>query len=184
MQNGTRAVTIAGSAGQAQFSGGRFNGDMGMYVQQVIRELTGGRTQVAMGPLQRTNINGLPAAYTVGRASTSSGAVDVGVMVYQWDANNAYHFVTLTRAGQGLTPFASMVDSVRRITPAEAAAIRPRVMDVVTVQRGDTAQSLSSRMAYRDFKLERFLSLNGLSANTALAPGQKVKLVVYGTRRS
>jgi predicted Zn-dependent protease len=44
-------------------------------------------------------------------------------------------------------------------------------------------QSLASRMAYRDFKLERFLSLNDLSANSALAPGQKVKLVVYGTRR-
>jgi hypothetical protein len=39
-------------------------------------------------------------------------------------------------------------------------------------------------MAYRDFKLERFLSLNGLTANSALTPGQKVKLVVYGTRRS
>jgi predicted Zn-dependent protease len=39
-------------------------------------------------------------------------------------------------------------------------------------------------MAYRDFKLERFLSLNGLAANAALKPGQKVKLVVYGTRRA
>jgi hypothetical protein len=38
-------------------------------------------------------------------------------------------------------------------------------------------------MAYRDYRLERFLSLNGLPANSALAPGQKVKLVVFGTRR-
>lgn len=184
MQNGTRAVTIAGSGGQAQFSGGRFNGDMGSYVQQVINELTGGRTRVSMSPLQRTTINGLPATYTVGRANTQSGAVDIGVMVYQWDANTAYHFVTLTRAGQGLQPFASMIDSVRRITPAEAASIRPRVMDVVTVQRGDTLQSMANRMAYRDFKLERFLSLNGLSGSAPLTPGQKVKLVVYGVRRS
>jgi predicted Zn-dependent protease len=77
-----------------------------------------------------------------------------------------------------------MINSLRRITPAEAAAIRPRVIDVVTVRPGDTVQSLASQMAYRDFKLDRFLALNGLAANSPLAPGQKVKLVVYGPRRS
>jgi len=56
-------------------------------------------------------------------------------------------------------------------------------MHIETVRPGDTVQSLASRMAYRDFKLERFLSLNGLTANSILAPGQKVKLVNYGTRR-
>ena len=55
---------------------------------------------------------------------------------------------------------------------------------MVTVGSGDTVQSLASRMAYRDFKLDRFLVLNGLAANSRLAPGQKVKLVVYGARRS
>ena len=39
-------------------------------------------------------------------------------------------------------------------------------------------------MAYRDFKLERFLELNGLAPGANLAPGQKVKLIVYGVRRS
>jgi len=38
-------------------------------------------------------------------------------------------------------------------------------------------------MAYRDWKVERFLSLNGIAANSRLVPGQKVKLVVYGPRR-
>jgi predicted Zn-dependent protease len=37
-------------------------------------------------------------------------------------------------------------------------------------------------MAYPDLKLERFLVLNSLSANSQLRPGDKVKLVVYGTR--
>ena len=51
---------------------------------------------------------------------------------------------------------------------------------MVTVARGDTLAVAGGRMAYRDFQLERFLSLNGLAANSPLAPGQKVKLVVYG----
>ena len=52
----------------------------------------------------------------------------------------------------------------------------------MTVRPGDTVQSLASRMAYRNFQVERFLSLNGLAANSRLVPGQRVKLVVYGTR--
>ena len=138
--------------------------------------------QLALGPSQRTTINGIPATYVVGRANTSSGGVDVGVFAYQWDPNTIYHFVTLTRAGQGLAPFAQMFDSLRRITPAEATAIRPRIIDVVTVGRGDTIQSLASRMAYRDFQMDRFLALNGLTASSPLGLGQKVKLVVYGNR--
>ena len=105
------------------------------------------------------------------------------MFAYQWDADTVYHFVTLTRGGQGLAPFASMVNSLRRISPAEAASIRPRIIDVVTVGRGDTLQSLAGRMAYRDYQMDRFLTLNGLTAGTRLVPGQKVKLVVYGSRR-
>jgi predicted Zn-dependent protease len=183
MQNGASAVTIAGNGGgQAQFSTGRFNGDFGGYISQVLYGLTQGRTQLALSPIERTTINGLPAAFVTGRAQTSSGYVDVSVMAYQFDANTAYHFVMLTPGGQGMRPFASMLDSLRRISPSEAAAIRPRVIDVVTVKRGDTVASLAARMAYRDFRVERFVSLNGLTTNSPLAPGQKVKLVVYGTR--
>ena len=184
MQNSSRAVTIQGSAGQAQFSGGRFTGSVDDYIYRVLQQLTGGKVQLAMGPVQRTRVNNIPASYVVARANTSSGSVDVGVFAYQWDANTMYHFVTLTRGGQGLAPFATMVDSLRRITPGEAAAIRPKVIDVVTVQRGDSIQSLASRMAYRDFQLDRFVAMNGLAANSQLVPGQKVKIVVYGPRRS
>lgn len=184
MQNGSRAVTIQGSAGQAQFSGGRYTGSIDNYINEVLRGLTGGKVPLALGPIQRTTVNGIPASYVVGRANTSSGAVDVSVFAYQWDANTIYHFVSLTRGGQGLSPFASMVNSLRRISNSEATAIRPRVIDVVTVRRGDTIQSLASRMAYRDYQVDRFLALNGLATNSQLVPGQKVKLAIYGARSS
>ena len=183
MQNSTDAVSIKGSAGQAQFSGGRYNGPIDQYIYRVIQELTGGQMQVAVPPPQRTVINGIPAAFTTARANTSSGAVDVSVVAYQWDANSIYHFVTLTRGGAGVGPFVPMIDSIRRISPNEAAAIRPKVIDIVAVRAGDTVNSLANRMAYRDFKLERFLSLNGLVPGSRLVPGQKVKVVVYGARR-
>jgi predicted Zn-dependent protease len=183
MQNSTRAVGIRGSEARAQFSGGRYRGTLENYIFQVIQGLTGGRQQLMIPPPQRTTINGLPAAYTTTRANTQSGVVDVSVMAYQWSPDTVYHFVMLSRGGYGMTPFTQMVNSLRRITPAEAAAIRPRVIDVVTVRPSDTVQSLASRMAYRDYQLDRFLAFNGLAANSRLVPGQKVKLIVYGTRR-
>ena len=184
MSNGTDAVTISGSAGKAQFRGGLYNGSLDNAVLLAFRGLTRGQSNFPVPPPQHLTINGMPAAITTARVNTSSGVIDASVAAYQWDAQRVYYFVMLTPGGYGMSPFATMINSLRRITPAEAAAIRPRIIHVETAKPGDTVQSLSSRMAYRDFKLERFLSLNGLAANSAVAPGQKVKLVIYGTRRA
>lgn len=183
MQNGTRSVTISGSSGQAEFGGGQYRGPLESYAAGVIQQLAG-RQQIAIPQPQRTTINGMPVAITATRASSGSSMVDVSVVAYQWDQDTVYHFVMITRGGMGIGPFQSMIGSLRRLSANEAAAIRPKVVDVVTVRAGDTVQSLASRMAYRSHQLDRFLSLNGLTANSRLAPGQKVKLVVFGARRS
>jgi predicted Zn-dependent protease len=182
MQNGTRAVSISGSAGRAQFGGGRYNGSLEQYVHTALQEV-GGNRQLAVPAPRRTVINGIPAAYTMTRARTNSGTVDLAVIAYQWAPGTIYHFVMMTSAGAGFGPFGQMVSSIRKISPSEAAAIRPRIIEVVTVRAGDTAQSLASRMAYRNFQLDRFLVLNGLASNAQLVPGQKVKLVTFGTRQ-
>ena len=182
MLNGTDAVTISGSAGKAQFRGGRFTGNLDNVILMAFRQLTGGQSQIPLPPPQRTTVNGMPAAFATARVPTSGGVVDASVFAYQWDAQRVYYFVILTPGGYGIQPFAGMVNSLRRITPAEAAAIRPRIIAVHAVAPGDTVQTLANRMAYRDFRLERFLSLNGFAANSRLVPGQKVKLVVYGRR--
>lgn len=183
MQNSASSVDIQGSAGQAQFSTARYDGNMQNYIGQVLYGLTEGKTQVQMGQTQRTMVNGIPTYVAIGRANTSNGQVDVSIVAYEWDRNTAYHFIMLTQAGQGVGPFTPMINSLRRITTQEAAAIRPRIINVVAVKSGDTVQSLATRMAYRDYQVDRFVALNGISANSRLVPGQKVKLVVYGTRR-
>ena len=184
MSNGTTAVTISGSAGKAQFGGGRFSGSLENYILRVFQDLTRGQTQIPIPPPQRVTINGMPAALTSARVNTDSGSLDVSVVAYQWDPERIYHFVMIAPGGSGVGPFAQMINSLRRLSAEEASAIRPRVIHVVTVAPGDTVQALASRMAYRDYKLDRFLALNGLAANSTLAPGQKVKLVIYGARRT
>jgi predicted Zn-dependent protease len=183
MQNGTFAVTISGSAGKAQFSGGRYRGSLDDYILQVFEQLTRGQVELAVPQPRRITINGMPAAVTTTRVNVSSGTVDVSVVAYQWDPQRVYHFVMITPGGYGTGPFAPMINSLRRVAAEEAAAIRPRIIHVVTVAPGDTVQSLAARMAYRDFQVDRFLALNALSVNSRLTPGQKVKLVVFGTMR-
>lgn len=182
MQNGTRAVSIVGQSGQAQFSGGQFTGSMDTYIGKVFQSVAGSQQQVPYSEPRSTTINGLPASYSTARVNTQQGQVDLSVVAYKWDADTVYHFVMVTPAGSGFGAFEPMIESLARITQAEAAAIRPRLIDVVTVGPRDTVASLAGRMAYNDLKEERFRVLNGLASGEALRPGQKVKLVVYGTR--
>jgi predicted Zn-dependent protease len=136
---------------------------------------------ISPGTIQRTTVNGIPAYYSTARVNSQSGQVDVTVFAYEFSPSQAFHFVTLTQAGRG-SVFNSMFNSVRRLSTAEAAAIRPRRVDVVTVGRSDTVASLARRMAYSDYQTERFQVLNRLTSSSRLTPGQKVKIVVYANR--
>ena len=177
MENGSDAVSITGSGGQAQFGTAAYRGDLSAYIDGVFAALGDGKG-VPGGAVSRTTINGIPAAWRTVRATSQSSQVDATVFAYDFGGGKAYHFLLLTPAGRGIGPFTSMVQSVERLSAKDAAAIKPRRIDVVTVKAGDTVQSLSRRMAYSDLQLERFLTINALDANATLRPGQKVKIVV------
>jgi predicted Zn-dependent protease len=178
MVNGTRAVSIAGQSGKAQFSGGPYSGDLDGYVRTAFAAVGGQQQQIAPQEIKRLSINGIPAAYGIARVNSNNQMVDVLVFAYEFAPDRAYHFVTLAPAGQ-TNMFSPMINSMRRVSATEAGQVRPRRLSVVTVAKGDTLQSLASRMAFADAPLERFLVLNGLSANAVLRAGDKVKLVTY-----
>ena len=177
MENSVAAVAVTGSGGQANFAGGAYSGDLPAYVDSVFSTLGGGAS-VPAGEVRRTTINGLPAAWRTIRASTRSSQVDATVFAYDFGEGKKYHFLLLTAAGQGLGPFAAMVQSVQRLSAQDAAAIKPRRVSIVTVKAGDTVQSLSKKMVYPDYQLDRFLTINALNARTVLRPGQKVKIII------
>lgn len=176
--NGTRAVSISGQSGKGEFASASYGGNLEAYVRSVFSALGGQNQSLAPQTLQRTTVNGIPAAYGTARVQSSGSQVDVVVFAYEFSRSRAFHFVGITQAG-GSGVFNAMYQSVRRLPAGEASSVRSRRVSVVTVRAGDTVQSLASRMAYSDAPMERFLVLNGLSANTRLAAGQKVKLITY-----
>lgn len=178
MVNTPQAVIISSSAGQAQFTSAAYNGDLRSYVDSVFRAV-GGQTALDYGSIATRQVNGITAAYASAGANTQSGPVVVTVYAYELSSNSAFHFVAITPLGSE-GAFNTLFESFRRLSPGEVAAIRPKKVSVVTVRSADTVASLAARMAYTDFKVERFRILNALPAGATVRTGQKVKIIVSG----
>ena len=147
------------------------------YASARLRQLIG-QARAQIGQPQRSTTNGLETVTIPARAQTQQGqVVDVSVTAYRVN-DRAYHFLTLAPQG-GDAAMRPMLGSMRTLTTQQAAALRPRRIELVQVGARDTAQSLSRRMAYDDFQLERFLVINGLESAAALRAGETVKIVSY-----
>ena len=181
LQNSPTAVTGQGPAGERfQFGGAPLppGTSLGSYAQAVARQVVG-NAPVQVGQLQGSTVNGVDAAILPMRARSNAGPVDVVVATLRAEADRGYHFVLIGPAGQ--TEWAqTLINSFRRLSPAEAASLRAREIHIVTVARDDTIESLGRRMAYADRPVDRFRVLNDLEGSDAqLVPGQRVKLVRY-----
>jgi predicted Zn-dependent protease len=172
ISNGTSAVSVTGREGQAIFSTLPYQGNLEQFALQAV--------QRHVSQPERMTINGLPAVAVQARARTQNGTADLTVIAYQFSNDQAYYMASLTQGGRGAGAFGPMFQSVRRLSAQDVAAIRPRVIDVVTVGARDNVDTLARRMAYTTYQAERFRVLNGLTAEESVQPGQRVKLVVYG----
>lgn len=176
LQNTPAAVIGNGQAnGRFTFGGNPAGGlDITSYATKVWQAAGARPPQMTM-----TRINGVDAGIGQVRVQSRSGPVDATLAVYRWSPDSYYHLLMLAPAG-GSERFSPLVNSVRRLTPAEARAIKGRRVSVVTVKPGDTVATMAARMAYDDDRVARFTTLNGIAANDRLVPGSRVKLIVYG----
>lgn len=178
LNNTPEAVEIAGPNNlKGKFGGGSaFSGGLDAYAIAKAKE-TLGQTPATLGIATPGTTNGMPTVTLLARAQTRSGLVDVGVIAYNLNGR-AFHFVMMGPA-DGLTPTFPITQTFRELSANEIAALRPREIEIVTVRTGDTVASLSARMAYPDFKTERFLMINGMSAERPLRAGELLKIVRF-----
>ncbi|BAC45412.1 blr0147 [Bradyrhizobium diazoefficiens USDA 110] len=119
-------------------------------------------------------INGFPAA-----SATAKGdqwqfkvyALRFGSDVYR------FIFAARQKSTESERNARETVNSFRRLTLDEIQAARPLRIKVITVQPGDTVESLSHRMAGVDHPAERFRVLNGLDRNAQVKVRDRVKVV-------
>ncbi|MDF2494421.1 M48 family metalloprotease [Sphingomonas sp.] len=170
--NGSDAVTVAGTGGQAQFKAAAATSDLPGFVAQQFRSLGANAAPTA----QAGRANGLDYAYSTVRASANGQAVDATVLAYRFPSAT-YFWTIVTPAGRGIGPFTPLIESVAPITAQEAARVRGKKLRIMTVKAGDTIDSLSRQMAYTDAQRDRFVTLNGLDDDATLRPGMLVKVV-------
>ncbi|OQW56855.1 MAG: Zn-dependent protease [Proteobacteria bacterium SG_bin9] len=124
---------------------------------------------------EEITINGFPAATSTARGDQWQFRVyvmRVGTDVYR------FIFAARQRTVEADRNFRETVSSFRRLTLAEVQAARPLRVKVITVQPGDTVESLANRMANIDRAVERFRLLNGLDAKGNVKVRDPVKIVI------
>jgi len=159
------------------FTAGAFDGNRNSYIANALKAVLGENASIPVGEIRRTTVNNIPAFYTNAVVNTQQGQRVVTVFAYEWAQGTAYHFVTITASNAN--PFDRMFSSMSRLTNAQAAAVKPRKLRIVTAGPRDTVASFSGRMAYTSLQTERFRALNGLSSNANIRAGQKLKIVTY-----
>lgn len=184
LQNTPAAVVLAGPNGeQAQFAGGQLRAGepIEAYAERVAQSLLG-NARAEVGRAASDEVNGIPAAFVPFRANSNRGVLEGTIAAYRVNADSAYYFVAIGPAGGGDRFSRDLLGSFRRLTPAEAASVRGRVVETVAVKAGDSIESLGRQMAFDDLPIERFQALNDLDGRTRLQPGQRVKLVRIARR--
>ena len=119
-------------------------------------------------------VNGFPAATAIARGDQwrfRVYALRFGSDVYR------FVFASKQKGAEGDRGFRETLNTFRRLSLAEIQAARPLRLKIITVQPGDTVESLSHRMAGVDRQLERFRILNGLDARATVKARDRVKIV-------
>lgn len=138
------------------------------------------KLKLQAGSVRQTRVNGIAMASTTVAVQTRSGSVSVRLVAIAQTPNKVFRFMIVmpSQAVRAMGPRVdAMVAGYRRLSDAEAAALKPLWLRVVTVKRGDTIAGLSRRMAFDDYREDRFRALNNLTGTNQLRAGQKVKIV-------
>jgi predicted Zn-dependent protease len=120
-------------------------------------------------------VNGFPAATALAHGDAwhfRVYALRFGSDVYR------FIFATKQKTTESERNARETVASFRRLTLEEIQAARPLRIKVITVQPGDTVESLSHRMMGVDRPAERFRVLNGLEPHAQVRVRDRVKIVV------
>jgi predicted Zn-dependent protease len=124
---------------------------------------------------EEITVNGFPAATALAHGDQWQFRVTTlrfGTDVYR------FIFAAKQKTTESERNARETVASFRRLTLEEIQAARPLRLKVITVQPGDTVESLSHRMAGVDRPAERFRVLNGLDAHAQVKVRDRVKIVV------
>ena len=180
LTNSPRAIRLSGPEGVAgEFGGGAMPAEgLEAYAQALVGQVAG-QTAAEVDDAVATTINDVPAVLVRLRLAVRDGTIPLQIAAYDGGNGQAYHFIV---ASPPADPSGAAVEglfrSFHRLSAAEVATLRARVIRTVRVAPGDTTETLVRRMA-DGAPRALFELLNGRSADQPLIPGERVKLVTF-----
>ena len=177
LRNGLRQVVAQGPSGAVivfDSAPGRFGGPMAAYLRDVWA------MNLALADLEAIDVNGLDAATGSARILQGNQTMDLRLVAIRLDGDSIFRFAFLTPAAltAGLSvPLRRTTFSFRRLSGAEAAALKPLRIRVEPVDPGDDLAHFAARMDLPRFQAEWFQVLNGLAPGQRPAVGNLVKVV-------
>ena len=179
LTNSPQAILLTGPSGlRGQFGGGPLpDGRIDLYAQQLVQQIVGqGQAEVRAS---RAVVNGLPAVLVDVALATREGVLPISVAVYDGGDGQAYHFAVLSPpAAPSTALIAQLFRSFRRLSPQDAARLRPRVIRTVAARPQDSVDTFARLMADANGRA-LFMLLNGKSPGDAVRPGERVKVVTF-----
>lgn len=177
IQNQPDAVIAQGQNGAIVFDMGPANvGDLAGYVQSQWNP------KASVQNVQRININGMEGATGIAQGSVDDQPATFRLLAVRFTDNRIYRFLfAAPRSSFNAqeSAFSATANSFRQISASEAAGFKPKRIRLVTVQAGDTIESLGNRMAMDEAKVDWFRVINRLTEGQPLQAGQVVKIVSY-----
>ncbi len=128
--------------------------------------------------IQTLEINGNEAAIGARPRGSDTGLGQARYVVIR-DGNRVCNFALVSEGANQDRQIEEMVRAARTfrtLTPAEAAALRPYRLRIVS-PAGSTPAQLAARMPYADLKMQRLLVLNAAETPAELASRSQIKLI-------
>lgn len=180
ISNTSDAVLAVGQGGRLQFD---IEGDKKKI--QASRSALDYLTRIWLPKLRLSNaeeirVNGMPAATASGRVQMKSGNADVRFVAVGFPTDAILRFVIIAPPG-GLSKIEPAVirsvNTLRHLSEAEAKAVKPVRLKVVTVGSGDTVEKYAAATPLGRYAAEQLRVMNALSDGEQPRAGEKFKTV-------
>jgi predicted Zn-dependent protease len=150
------------------------------FVHLTMAQYVSGATRAGLGEVEAMRINGLEAATGAIKVQGTNGPIELRLAAIRTDPAHIYRFrfvTPLSLLSQLGPAILRTFQSFRTLTAAQAAALKPLRVRVVSVKNPHTVAALAKRMTFDSYAAERFRVLNGLPPGAEFVSGGRVKII-------
>jgi predicted Zn-dependent protease len=139
--------------------------------------------EIRLERVERVEFGGREGA--MGFVRGKAGNRDVEAMFAAMDGpqDRVYRFIFISLGritAADLQDYEDVLRDLDDLSEDEAAAIKPLVVRIMTVEPGQGIDDFTQMMAVNGFERDLFLTINGLTRGRRLQAGEKVKVIVRG----